>query len=206
MSYDKEKIAQAFSWLRAMSGGSLTKEQVVSGDMVIDKLGFPVFSSLIGFKYANSVVSGQWDISEFGYALIKEFEGLRLEAYLDTGGVWTIGYGTIKYPNGVRVKKGDKITEAQAVEYLVSDSKWVDACLDKLVKVKVSQKQFDALASFVYNIGESQFSSSTLLRKLNLGDFTGAANEFDRWVNDNGKRVQGLVNRRAKEKKLFLSA
>lgn len=205
MVYDKNTIAQAFSWLRAMSNGTLTKEQVVSGDLVIEKLGFPVFASLIGYKYAG-VVSGQFDISEKGYDLIKTFEGLRLEAYLDTGGVWTIGYGTIKYPNGVRVKKGDKITEAQANEYLKSDSKWVDACLDKLVTAKITQGKFDALASFVYNIGESQFKSSTLLGKLNSGDVAGAANEFDRWVNDNGKRIQGLVNRRAKEKALFLSS
>ena len=198
-------VAQAYNWLRSMSGGVLTKSQVIAGDKVINVLGFPVFADMIGFKYLNTV-SGQWDISENGYNIIKEFEGLRLEAYLDTGGVWTIGYGTIKYPSGTRVAKGDKISKNEAEEFLRSDSKWVDACLDSKVKVKVSQNQFDALASFVYNIGESQFSSSTLLRKLNAGDYLGAANEFDRWVNDNGKKVQGLINRRAKEKELFLKA
>lgn len=203
MSDYKSLIPQAYSWLRAMSGGKLEQSQVIAGDKVINVLGFPVFANMIGFNYL-STVSGQWDISENGYSIIKEFEGLRLDAYLDTGGVWTIGYGTIKYPSGTRVAKGDKISQTDAESYLRSDSKWVDSCLDSKVKVKISQNQFDALASFVYNIGESQFGSSTLLRKLNAGDFQGAANEFDRWVNDNGKRVQGLVNRRAKEKALFL--
>lgn len=197
-------IPQAYSWLRGMSGGKLEQSQVIAGDKVINVLGFPVFANLIGFNYLTTV-TGQFDISEKGYAIIKEFEGLRLDAYLDTGGVWTIGYGTIKYPSGTRVAKGDRISQSDAESYLRSDSKWVDACLDSKVKVKVNQNQFDALASFVYNIGESQFGSSTLLRKLNAGDFTGAANEFDKWVFDNGKKIQGLVNRRAKEKSLFLT-
>lgn len=86
-----------------------------------------------------------------------------------------------------------------------NDCKWVDACLDKCVKVKVSQNQFDALASFVYNVGETAFVKSTMLVLLNQGNFTGAANQFDRWVFDNGKRIPGLVNRRSAEKKLFLA-
>lgn len=110
-----------------------------------------------------------------------------------------------KYPNGVRVRKGDKCTKEQAESWLKNDSKWVDACLDKYVKVSINQNQFDALASLVYNIGETAFIKSTLLRLLNDGDFKGAADQFDRWVNDNGKRIQGLVNRRAKEKLLFLT-
>ena len=136
--------------------------------------------------------------------MIKFFEGLKLQAYLDTGGVWTIGYGTIKYPNGTRVKKGDTCTEPQALEWLINDSKWVDACLDKHIKVKLNQNQFDALASFVYNIGETAFVKSTMLSLINANKLNDAALQFDRWVNDNGKRIQGLVNRRSAEKKHFL--
>lgn len=198
-------IPQAYSWLRGMSGGKLAQDQVTAGDMVISKLGFPVFADIIGFTYTTVGVTGQWDISPVGYDLIKQFEGFRADAYLDTGGVWTIGYGTIKYPNGVRVKKGDRVTMDQALTYLKSDCGWVDSCLDSKVKVKISQQQFDALASFVYNVGESQFSSSTLLRKINLGDFKGAGSELDRWVYDNGKKIDGLANRRAKEKSVFLN-
>lgn len=198
-------IPQAYSWLRAMSGGKLDQKQVDAGDKIIKALGFEVFADFIGFSYTSTGVTGQWDISKDGYDLIKSFEGLETTAYKDSAGIWTIGYGTIKYPNGTRVAEGDKISQAQAQSYLESDSKWVDACLDKHIKVKVSQKQFDALASLVYNIGETAFSSSTLLKKLNAGDYKGAGDQFDVWVNAGGKRVQGLVNRRAKEKALFLA-
>ena len=198
-----ERIAQVYSRLRAMSGGKLTSKQVEAGDSIISMNGIEVFENLIGMEVKQKTTG--LDISEKGFSIIKEFEGFESEAYLDTGGVWTIGYGTIKYPNGVRVKKGDKCTKEQAESWLKNDSKWVDACLDKYVKVSINQNQFDALASLVYNIGETAFVKSTLLEKLNKGDFKGAADQFDRWVNDNGKRIQGLVNRRAKEKLLFLT-
>lgn len=205
MSLDQsQQIAQAYSWLRAMSGGKLSVEQVIAGDQIIEKNGLITFSQLIGYTL-NAAVSGQWDISDKGYALIRELEGFKAEAYLDTGGVWTIGFGTIKYPDGMRVRKGDKCTRGQAEVWLKNDSAWVDACLDRAIKTKINQNQFDALASFVYNIGESAFRKSTMLTLINQNSFTAAAGQFDRWVFDNGKRVQGLVNRRVKEKALFLS-
>ncbi|MCU4622844.1 lysozyme [Acinetobacter radioresistens] len=195
--------AELFSWLRAMSGGKLTQAQVEAGDRIIAEQGIEIFAQLIGFKL-DSKVSGQWDISENGYALIRDFEGFRDKAYRDTGGVWTLGFGTIKYPDGRSVKQGDTCTREQAEQWLKSDCRWVDACLDKYVKATISQNQFDALASFVYNIGESQFRSSTLLAKLNAGDYRVAAANFDRWIYDNGKIITGLVNRRAQEKALFV--
>lgn len=199
------QIAQAYSWLRAMSGGKLTQDQVSAGDSIIALNGFDVFAKLIGFKLENNV-TGLRDISAKGYELIKESEGFKSVAYLDTGGVWTIGYGTIKYPNGNRVKKGDRCTQAEALEWLKNDCQWVDACLDKYVKVTVSQNQFDALASFVYNVGETAFVKSTMLKALNAGNYAGTAAQFDRWVYDNGKKIQGLYNRRMREKELFLKA
>lgn len=192
--------AEIYSKLRAMSGGKLGQSQVDAGDLVIKNLGLDVFAQLVGVVPTLS----NMDISESGYSIIREFEGFKDKAYKDTGGVWTIGYGTIKYPNGTPVKQGDTCTVSQAEAWLKHDCKWVDACLDKYAKVKLSQNQFDALASFVYNIGETAFRTSTLLVKLNSSDYVGAAGQLDRWVNDNGKRIQGLVNRRAKEKKLFL--
>ena len=205
MVNQEQQIAQAYSWLRAMSGGKLTNDQVIAGDKVIATNGLDIFSQLIGFELLSLSVSGYRDISEKGYAIIREFEGFKVEAYLDTGGVWTIGFGTIKYPNGQRVKKGDTCTREQADKWLKNDCKWVDACLDKYVTAKTTQNQFDALASFVYNIGEAQFAKSTMLTLINQNNFTAAANQFDRWVFDNGKRITGLANRRAKEKALFLS-
>ncbi|AYO54377.1 lysozyme [Acinetobacter wuhouensis] len=207
MSADQsQQVAQAYSWLRAMSGGKLTQAQVIAGDQIIAKNGLDVFAQSIGFDIPKTKVTGQCDISENGFAIIREFEGLELKAYQDTGGVWTIGIGTIKYPNGNRVKEGDTCTQTQAEQWLKDDCVWVDACLDKYVKVPVSQNQFDALASFVYNIGENAFKKSTMLTLINQNNLTAAANQFDRWVFDNGKRVQGLVNRRAKERKLFEKA
>ena len=200
-----QQIAQAYSWLRAMSGGKLTDKQVIAGDKIIATNGLNIFAQLIGFEIPTLSVTGYRDISEKGYAIIREFEGFKAEAYLDTGGVWTIGFGTIKYPNGQRVKKGDTCTREQAEQWLKNDCKWVDACLDKYVTAKTTKNQFDALASFVYNIGETAFAKSTMLTLLNQNNFTAAANQFDRWVFDNGKRITGLANRRTKEKALFLS-
>ena len=200
-----QQIAQAYSWLRAMSGGKLTDKQVIAGDKIIATNGLNTFAQLIGFEIPTLSVTGYRDISEKGYAIIREFEGFKAEAYLDTGGVWTIGFGTIKYPNGQRVKKGDTCTREQAEQWLKNDCKLVDDCLDKYVTAKTTQNQFDALASFVYNIGETAFAKSTMLTLLNQNNFTAAANQFDRWVFDNGKRITGLANRRTKEKALFLS-
>lgn len=205
MSADQsQQVAQAYSWLRAMSGGKLSQSQVMAGDQIIEKNGLNIFAKLIGFEIPKPLVNGQRDISDNGYAIIRDAEGFRSTAYLDTGGVWTIGYGTIKYPNGVSVKQSDTCTLGQADLWLMNDCKWVDACLDKNVKVNLNQNQFDALASFVYNIGETAFVKSTMLTLINQNSLTSAASQFDRWVFDNGKRIQGLVNRRAKEKSLFL--
>ncbi len=205
MSADQsQQVAQVYSWLRAMSGGKLSQSQVMAGDQIIEKNGLNVFAKLIGFEIPKPLVNGQLDISDNGYAIIRDAEGFRSTAYLDTGGVWTIGFGTIKYPNGTSVKKGDTCTRNEAEQWLKNDCVWVDACLDKNVKVNLNQNQFDALASFVYNIGETAFVKSTMLTLINQNSLTSAASQFDRWVFDNGKRIQGLANRREKEKALFL--
>lgn len=138
-------------------------------------------------------------IGSNGLTLLKEVEGLRLKAYLDTGGVWTIGYGH----TGPDVKPGLVITLDKAEALLKQDVQTAEAAVNKLVKVSLSQNQFDALCSFTYNVGESQFSTSTLLRLLNAGRYDEAKDQFKRWNKDNGKVVQGLINRRAKEEELF---
>ena len=203
---NSEVIAQAYSWLRAMSGNVLVQSQVIAGDKIIKEQGFSVFADLINYKHQPERigVTGQYDISDNGYKMIKDFEGLELKAYPDSGGIWTIGHGTIRYPNGDKVQKGDTCTAGQALEWLKNDCRWVDACLDNNIKVKISQNQFDALASFIYNVGETAFRNSTMLRLINANEIRSAANQFDVWVNVNGKRVQGLVNRRNAEKRHFL--
>ena len=147
-----------------------------------------------------------WEMktSENGKNLIKQFEGKRLSAYDDGVGVWTIGYGTIKYPNGLRVKRGDTCTDAQANTYFNNDLITFENAVNRLVKVKLNQNQFDALVSFTYNLGETNLYKSTLLKKLNAGDYIGASNEFEKWNKASGRVLTGLTRRRKAEKELFL--
>lgn len=142
--------------------------------------------------------------SQRGIDLIKRFEGLRLTAYPDpgTGGdPWTIGYGHTK-----GVKPGMKIAENWAEELLRDDLAEFEAAVNGLVTVRLCQHQFDALASLVFNIGGTAFRDSTLLRKLNAGDYAGAAAQFERWVHGGGKILPGLVRRRAAERVMFEDA
>jgi lysozyme len=143
-------------------------------------------------------------ISYNGLQLLKELEGFRKEAYLDTGGVWTIGYGTTRV-EGKPVEAGLTCTEAQAQQWLSEDIAWAQTAVNKLVKVPLKQGMFDALVSFVYNVGEDQFRRSTLLRLLNLKQYIEAGKQFLLWKYDNGKVIQGLINRRHKELAMYNS-
>ena len=135
-----------------------------------------------------------------GIALIKEFEGLRLKAYQCPGGVWTIGYG-----HTAGVKPGILITKAQAEEYLKADLIAFERYLNGL-GLALNQNQFDALVSFIYNVGTGNFSSSTLLRKVrgNPQD-NSIMDEFLRWVYSKGRVLPGLQRRRLAEMKLYFS-
>lgn len=139
-------------------------------------------------------------ISEKGINLIKRFEGLRLEAYLDSVDVPTIGYGHTR-----GVKLGQTITQEQADAFLEEDIHEFELAIQRLVHVNLTQNQFDALVSFTFNLGIGSLKQSTLLKKLNAGDITGAANEFNRWVYAGGKKLTGLVKRRSAERLMFIS-
>ena len=152
------------------------------------------------------VAGDEMSLSVEGVNQICNFEGLKLSAYDDGTGVWTIGYGTTRYPNGKRVSEGDQCSLEQAKAYMQHDLKIFERAVSSSVTVPLKQHQFDALVSLTYNIGVGAFKHSTLLKKLNSGDYKEAANQFDVWVNAGGKRLKGLVNRRAMEKKLFLSS
>lgn len=141
-------------------------------------------------------------ISFNGIQFLKRWEGFKAEAYKDTGGVWTIGYGTIKWM-GKPVEQGMKMTEKEAELALQADLAWAQTAVNQLVRYPLTQNMFDALVSFVYNVGESAFRRSTLLRLLNQGRVADAAKQFERWKFDNGKVVQGLLNRREAERALF---
>ena len=144
-------------------------------------------------------------ISKNGIELIKRFEGLRLKAYQDSVGVWTIGYGWTQPVDGKKIGPGMQIDQATADRLLKCGVVQYEQGVNQLVKVKITQGQFDALVSFAYNLGLRSLSTSTLLQKLNDGDKQGAADQFGRWVNAGGKRLDGLVARRAAEREMFLS-
>jgi len=138
-----------------------------------------------------------------GLALIKEFEGLRLAAYLCPANVWTIGYGHTSAAGQPAVYSGMRITEAQADEILRRDLAKYEAAVLRLVKVPLNQSQFDALASFCFNVGEGALGKSTLLRKLNRGEYGAVPSELMKWVRGGGRELPGLVRRRRAEAKLW---
>lgn len=139
------------------------------------------------------------NISKNGIDFIKKEEGLILNAYLCPANVWTIGYG---HTNGV--KKGDKITEEQAEDFLVNDLLYSERVVNKMVKVKLNQNQYDALVSFVFNVGSGSFINSTLLKKLNAGaNNDEICVELRRWVFSKGKKLPVLIARRQRECELY---
>lgn len=144
-----------------------------------------------------------------GLELTKRFEGLRLVAYQDSKGVWTIGYGHTK-----GVKKGDSCTPEQAERWLLSDVQECVDAINKNSKIELTQNQFDALVDFAFNLGVGALLGSTLWRKLQAGDVVGASQQILRWDNItiivNGSKVfkplAGLTKRRRAEFELFLTA
>lgn len=143
--------------------------------------------------------------SDKGIALIKEFEGCKLTAYQDSVGVWTIGYGWTQPVDGKPIRAGMTINQETAGRLLKTGLVSYESDVSRLVKVGLTQGQFDALVSFTYNLGARSLSTSTLLRKLNAGDYAGAADEFLRWNKAGGKVLNGLTRRREAERALFLS-
>lgn len=139
-------------------------------------------------------------ISKQGIALIKRFEGFRNRAYRCPAGVWTIGYGHTK-----GVKAGQAITTQQAEEMLQADLKNFEDWVNKLVKVELTQGQFDALVSFCFNLGPGALDSSTLLKLVNQQKFALAADQFKRWNKAGGVELSGLTKRRLAERELFVS-
>lgn len=138
--------------------------------------------------------------SDKGLALTKYFEGLRLTAYQDSVGVWTIGYGH----TGPEVCKGLACTEDRATELLLKDVATAVAAVNRLAIVKLEQHQFDALVDFAFNVGAGKLAHSTLLREVNAGNFAAAADQFLLWVHAGGSVLPGLLRRRKAAKALFL--
>jgi lysozyme len=141
--------------------------------------------------------------------LITYYEGFVGHWYPDPAHGWkvpTVGYGHTDAAGEPKYKdtKAKTFTQQEAREILLGDLQKYEDSVDSLVTVKLNDNQRGALVSFTYNLGAGNLKRSTLLKKLNAGDFAGAAKEFDKWVNAGGKKLEGLVRRRAAEKALFL--
>lgn len=153
---------------------------------------------------------GKWEHEKMfdlsGQNFLSDVEGVRYKAYKDSGGVWTIGRGITYYKDGRKVSPGDVITKAEEQSlFLATLAKYAKNVNNVTIKV-LTQNQYNALVSFCYNVGISAFNKSTLLKVVNRNPNDPAIKaQFSRWVYDNGKRVQGLVNRRNKEINLYFS-
>lgn len=139
-------------------------------------------------------------INAAGLNLVKRFEGLRLAAYLDPVGIWTIGYGHTR-----TATRGMRITTETADALLRADLRDAEDAVSRLVKAQLNDNEFSALVSFAFNLGQGNLAKSTLLRRLNAGLRDQAAREFLRWNRAGGRVLNGLVARRAAEMALFLT-
>lgn len=146
------------------------------------------------------------NISDKGIKIICESETFKAKPYLCPAGIPTIGYGSTCYENGTKVTlKNTPITEQRAIAMLKCHiDKIVAPTIKKLIKTELNQNQYDALCSFIYNVGDGNFKSSTLLKKVNANRFDPTIqNEFMKWVHAGGKVLKGLVTRRMKEGNLY---
>jgi lysozyme len=139
------------------------------------------------------------NISKEGLSLIKKFEGCELEAYLCPAGVWTIGYGHTK-----DVKEGDKINKEEADYLLQEEMIEYESYINDFVEVPLNQNQFDALCSWVYNLGPTNLKNSTMLKVLNEEKYADVTQEIKRWNKAGGEVLDGLIKRREAEAKMFL--
>ena len=133
-----------------------------------------------------------------GTKILKFFEGCKLTAYQDSVGVWTIGYGHTK-----GVHAGMSITQEEAEQMLLTEFEEYEGYIEKYVDVELTQEQFDALTVWVYNLGPTNFRKSTLLKRLNEGNFEDVPSQIKRWDKAGGQTLSGLTKRRASEAHLF---
>jgi len=149
-------------------------------------------------KLLQTTKGNKMKISEEGKALIKRFEGCKLEAYLCPANKWTIAYGRIK-----DVKEGDTCTQEQAEKWLDEELEEYEGYVENAVKLPLSQCQFDALVAWTYNLGPTNLSSSTMLKCLNKAEFDRVPSEIKRWNKAGGEVLDGLIRRREAEALLF---
>lgn len=143
-------------------------------------------------------------INEAGLSIIKAFEGFRAEPYLCPANVWTIGYGTTRYPDGHAVAEHDAaVTEEEAEALLAAHVKRISAVVAGLTPVPLAENQISAVISLAYNIGTGAYRASTLRSKLLRREYESASLEFPRWCRAGGRVLPGLLRRRQAEKELY---
>ena len=149
--------------------------------------------------------AGALVLSVAALASIAGYEGYRSTAYIPVpGDVPTIGHGTTRYEDGSAVKMGDRVTPERAQVLLRNDASTFERAVKRCAPVPMHQHEYDAFVSLAYNIGESAFCKSTLVRKLNAGDYAGACREILKWDKFQGKPLRGLTLRRQKEYQLCI--
>ena len=144
-------------------------------------------------------------INEAGFKLIREFEGLRLKTYTDSGGVLSVGYGHTSAAGPPEVKRGMTITREEAERIFATDLLKFEAAVRTAITRPMNANQFAACISLAYNIGPTAFARSSVARRFNAGDTEGAAKALHLWIKDDGRVLPGLVRRRAAEARLFLT-
>jgi lysozyme len=145
-------------------------------------------------------------VSQVGIKLIQTFESCRLQAYQDSKAIWTIGWGNTQYENGIRVKKGDVLTQQRADELFATILLSFEYGVTKRVGASVTQAMFDALISFSYNLGLGNLDKSTLLKKVNANPLDATIRlEFMKWVNKGSSFEKGLTRRRKAEADLYFT-
>ena len=151
-------------------------------------------------------MKNQMKLSDNGFRLLGELEGIVLRPYKDSAGIPTIGIGSTYYEDGTKVTMKDKaITKERAIQLAKNVVKSFEARVNKSIVVPMTQNQFDAMVLLCYNIGESGFAKSSVVKNFNAGNLQKAADSFLLWNKAGGKVSKGLTNRRQKERSLFLS-
>jgi len=197
---EKEKVVNIAGMKTWFNRNDAPRGMTVSlqGPEPVRKLGVSNVPKVPGSEDAGKSVPKR--TNQNGLLLIKSFEGLRLKAYRDAVGIWTIGYGTTR-----GVQPGMEITERQAEEFLQADLARFEQAINGAVKAPINDNQFAALVSFTYNVGSGALRSSTLLRLLNGKENVRAvADQFPRWNRAGGRVLAGLTRRRQAERSLFL--
>ena len=192
---------------RALLGGKLPVEQFQAAQALIE--GLPAVRNNFATAIQAVPPTMLQTMSRDGRKLLQQLEGLRLTAYRDSAGIWTIGYGNTYHPDGRPVKAGDSITATQADEYMIAVLPKYENTVRKIITAPLTQNQFDALVCFVYNIGSTAFLNSSVDDKINAGNIPAALSS---WAAHNKVRnpttgklavSQGIVNRRNAEIALF---